>query len=126
MRERLERPQPRWACPMTGKSPTKAGTWSPQKPAAPPTPGSSTSAERPAAAGEAALRVDLVAMGMLAHEGGPGDGLVANGQAVEGGVAGKEVGIGMAVGRHRLPIGRAVTRLHDDGPAAHAVAIHGL
>ena len=68
-----------------------------------------------AAAAEADLQLDLLAVRVLANAPAGRDGLEAHGEAVEAGAAGKERGIGVAIGGDGLPVGRALARLHDDG-----------
>src|SRR5262249_40201467 len=73
--------------------------------------------DHPALPPEADLQLDLVAMRVLAHAAPGRDGLVAHRELAVARVRGRELGIGMAVGGHRLPEGVALAGL-DHGRAA--------
>ena len=75
---------------------------------------------------EADLQLDLLAVRVLADAASRRDGLKAHGEAVEPGAAGKERGISMPVGRHRLPVRRSLAWLHDNSASANRLGLaHG-
>src|SRR6266536_4307915 len=79
-----------------------------------------------ALAAKADLKLHLLPMRVLADASAGRDGLETHGEAVEAGAVGKERGISVPIGRHGLPIRRALARLHDNGVSSNRLGLaHG-
>src|SRR5262245_43587559 len=80
----------------------------------------------PPAAAEADLQLYLLAVRVLANAPAGRHALEAHGETIEAGARWIQRGIGMAIGGNGLPVGWALSRLHDNGASSDRFAhAHG-